>query len=353
MWKVTYPRDGGPHGRLCINYQFFGQYEKALAECQEALRLDPAQLVNYGNFAGIYMNLNRYDDAQRICELAHARHLACPWNYFLAFVRGDSAGMAKELSAAMGKPGDEDILLSAQSDTHFYYGQVALARKFSSMASDSALCSGLRETAALWRVKSALCEAELGNKSAARRAASEALQLSSGRFTKVLAAVILARVGDTTQAKKVVNQLQQSDPANTLLKIYWFPVIEGAVELEQGNPSNAFSSLQAVEPYDLALPSPNEIGTLYPIYLRGQTYLAAHNGPAAAADFRKIIDHRGITLNFVNGALARLGLARAYALQGDTAKAHRAYQDFFGLWKDADPDIPVLKQAKAEYAKLQ
>jgi eukaryotic-like serine/threonine-protein kinase len=353
LWKVTYPRDGGPHGRLCINYQFLGQYEKARVECQEALRLDPAQLINYDNLAGIYMNMNRYDDAQRVCELALARHLACPWKYFLAFVRGDSAGMAKELSAAMGQPDGEDLLLSAQSDTYFYYGQVALAREFSRRASESALRSGFRETAALWRIKSALCEAELGDRSAAKRGASEALQLSSGRFTRVLAAVALARVGDTMQSRKLVKQLEQSDPANTLLKIYWLPVIDAAVQLELGNPSNAFVSLQTAEPYDLALPSPNEIGTLYPVYLRGQAYLATRNGKAGTADFQKILHHQGITLNFVNGALARLGLARAYVLQGDTAKARAAYQDFFALWKDADPDIPILKQAKAEYAKLQ
>jgi eukaryotic-like serine/threonine-protein kinase len=159
------------------------------------------------------------------------------------------------------------------------------------------------------------------------------------------------RKGQMASEKLAV--LQQSDPNDTLLKIYWFPVIDAAVELKQANLSNAFLSLQATAPYDLALPSPNEIGTLYPIYLRGQTYLAARNGPAAAAEFQKVLDHQGITLNFVNGALAHLGLARAYTMQGDTAKAKVAYQDFLTLWKDADPDIPILKQAKAEYAKLQ
>jgi eukaryotic-like serine/threonine-protein kinase len=363
LWKVIYPRDSGPHARLCVNYQFLGHYDKALAECQEALRLDPAHIVNYVNFATIYMNLNRYDDAQHICELALARQLPCSWIYFLDFVRGDTAGMAKELSSAIGRPGEEDAFLSAQSDTHFYYGRLRLAREFSHRAADSALRSGYRETASLWQAKSALCEAELGENAAAKRGITNALQLSSGRITKVLAAIVFARVGDTARAEELLKQLQQSNPANTLLKIYWFPVINTALQLKQGNLSEAFLFLQAAAPYDFALPSPNEIGTLYPVYLRGQACLAAHNGPGAAAEFQKVLDHQGITLNYLNGALARLGLARAYALQAQSAqgtnaeaaraKAHAAYQEFLTLWKDADPDIPILKEAKAEYAKLQ
>ena len=353
LWKGAYPQDGGPRGRLCVNYQFLGQYEKALRECQEALRLDPANDVNYNNFAAIYLNLNRYDDAQRICESAISRSMYCSWPYFLDFVRGDPAGMAKELSSAMGKPGEEDALLAAQADTHCYYGQLRLAREFSRRASDSALRTGFRETAALWLAKEALCEAEIGENSAAKSSIRDALQLSSGRITKVLAAMVAARVGDTDRARKLIKQLERSDPDNTLLKIYWFPVISAAIELKQGNLSNTFSYLRASAPLDLALPSPNEIGTLYPLYLRGDAYLVAHDGTAAATEFETVLNHPGITLNFVNGALARLGLARAYVLEGDSAKAHTAYQDFLTLWKDADPDIPILKQAKAEYAKLQ
>jgi eukaryotic-like serine/threonine-protein kinase len=353
LWKATYPRDSGPHSRLCVNYQFLGQYDKALAECQETLRLDPAHSLNYNNLAGAYMSLNRYGDAQHICDLALARHLSCSFAYFLDFIRGDSPGMAKELSASLGKPGEEDAFLTAQSDTHFYHGQQHLAREFARRAVDSAVRSGFRETASLWRAKTALCEAELGETSVAKREITDALQLSSGRIAKVLAAMVFARVGDGARARKLMRQLEQSDPNNTLLKIYWFPVIDAAVELKQANLSKAFLSLQATAPYDLALPSPNEIGTLYPIYLRGQTYLAARNGPAAAAEFQRVLDHQGITLNFVNSALAHLGLARAYTIQGDTAKAKVAYQDFLTIWKDADPDIPILKQAKAEYAKLQ
>jgi eukaryotic-like serine/threonine-protein kinase len=352
-WKATYPQDPGPHGRLCVNYQFLGQYEKALQECEEALRLDPDNDVNYDNFATIYLNLNRYDDAQRICESAIRRHLYCSLPYSLDFVRGDTSGMAKELSSAMGKPGQEDALLAAQADTHCYYGQWRLAREFSRRASDSALRSGFPETASLWLAKTALCEAEIGENAAAERSARDALRLSAGRFSKVLAAMVAARVGDLAQARKLIKELQGSDPDNTLLKIYWFPVINAAVELKQGNLPDTFSYLRTAAPLDLALPSPNEIGTLYPLYLRGDAYLAAKDGTAAAKQFETILGHPGITVNFVSGALARLGLARAYALQGDSARARTAYESFLRLWENADPDIPILKQAKAEYAKLQ
>jgi tetratricopeptide (TPR) repeat protein len=168
-----------------------------------------------------------------------------------------------------------------------------------------------------------------------------------------LGAIALARIGETSQARGLVKELEQSYPDNTLLRIYWFPVIDASIALQKGNLSNAFGALEAAAPYDLAQPSPNEIGTLYPVYLRGQAYLLAHNGPAAAAEFQRVLDHPGVVLNFVTGALAHLGLARAYVLQGDIANARTAYDDFFMLWKDADSDIPILKQARAEYGTLQ
>jgi eukaryotic-like serine/threonine-protein kinase len=352
LWKAYYPRASGPHGRLCANYEFIGQYEKALAECQEAMRLDPTDAVNYGNLAAVYLNLNRYDDSQRTCDQASSRHLSCAVAYDLAFLRGDSAGMRKELSAATGRPGEEDALLCAQSNTAAFHGQLRQARDFSQRATASALRYGLKEAASLWRVNAALQEEELGESTAAKRGVVDALQMAPNRNVKVLGAVALARIGETVQARKLVKELEQSDPDNTLLKIYWLPVINGAIELKRGNTSNAFIILESAAPYELAQPSPNEIGTLYPVYLRGQAYLVAHDGTAAAEEFQTILDHPGIVTNFVTGALAHLGLARAYSLQGRRDKARVAYQEFFALWKNADADIPVLKQAKVEYAKL-
>jgi hypothetical protein len=180
-----------------------------------------------------------------------------------------------------------------------------------------------------------------------------ALTLAPGRDVKVLAALALARLGETARAKAIVGELEKSDASNTVLKLYWLPTIKAAIELSGGKSVQALVSLEAAAPSELGTPPPFQLGTMYPAYIRGQAYLLAHNGAAAATEFQKFLDHRGIVINFPLGALAHLGLARAYALSGDTAKSRTAYQNFLTLWKDADPDVPILKQAKAEYAKLQ
>ena len=213
--------------------------------------------------------------------------------------------------------------------------------------------SDSKETGALWQASAALREAELGDSASARRGVTAALALSQGRDVKVLAALALARTGDAPGAKKLVEELEKTYPTNTLLKLYWLPTINAAIELSRGNSSQVLVYLEAAAPYELGGPPPLQEGTLYPAYLRGQAYLLAHNGTAAAAEFQKLLDHRGIVLNFVTGAIAHLQIGRAYAMAGDTAKAKAAYQEFFSIWKDSDAEIPILKQAKAEYAKLQ
>jgi hypothetical protein len=217
---------------------------------------------------------------------------------------------------------------------------------------DSAVRNDSKETAALWQVNAALREAEFSNTAAAKQGVEAALPLAPGRDVKVLAALALARIGETARAKRIVDDLEKSFASNSMLKVYWLPTIEAAIELNANNSTQAEVHLEAAAPYELGEPPPLQVGTLYPVYIRGHAQLMAHNGAAAATEFQKFLDHRGITLNFPLGALADLGLARAYALSGDTAKAKAAYNDFFTLWKDADPDIPILQQAKAEYAKL-
>jgi hypothetical protein len=273
--------------------------------------------------------------------------------YELAFLRGNSAQMDQQVAWVAGKPGDEDVLLSAQSDTEAYYGRLTKARDFSRRARDSAVRADSKETAALWQVNGALREAEFGNSEPAKQGVAAALALAPGRDVKVLAALTMARIGDTSRAKAMVEQLEKSDPSNTVLKLYWLPALNAAIELNAGNSAQALVSLEAAAPYELGAPPPFQMGTLYPVYLRGQAYLLSRNGPAAATEFQKFLDHRGIVVNVPLGALAHLDLARAFALSVDTAKARTAYQDFFALWKDADPDIPILKEAKGEYAKLQ
>ncbi len=357
LWMQSYPRDFIPHANLGSNFSALGQYEKAVVETQEALRLAPNNLYEYTNLGLNLLALNRLDDAKAAFDQARARKLE-GWTlrlftYYLAFLQGDSAQMEQQLSWGAGKPGAEDPLLSAQSDTDAYYGRLTKARDFSRRAADSAIRADSKETAALWQVNAALREAEFGNAATAKQGVSAALALAPGRDVKVLAALALARVGDTARAKAMVEQLEKSDPLNTVLKLYWLPTIKAAIELNGGHSAQALVLLEAAAPYETGGPPPFQLGTMYPAYLRGQAYLSARNGSAAATEFQKVIDHRGIVLNFPLGALAHVGLARAYALQGDTPKSRTAYQDFHTLWKDADPDIPILKEAKAEYAKLQ
>jgi len=354
LWTANYPRDFVPHNNLGNAYGSMGQYDKALAEYQEALRLAPT-ISHYSNLGATYVNLNRLEEAKDTFDQALAHKLDSgalrQQIYSLAFLRGDTAQMEQELAWGAGKPGDEDALLSAQSDTEAYYGRMSKARDFSRRAADSAVRADSKEAAALWQVNAALREAELGNTSVAKQGVTAALALSPGRDVKISAALTLARIGAAPRAKTLVEELEKSYPTNTMLKLDGLPTINAAIELSKGNSSQALLDLEAAAPYELG--QAGTMGSVYPAYVRGQAYLQSHNGAAAAAEFQKLLDHRGIVLNFVTGALAHLQIGRAYAMAGDTAKAKAAYQDFLTLWKDADPDIPILKEAKAEYAKLQ
>ena len=352
LWMASYPRDDVPPNNLGANYSAMGQVEKALPEFQEALQLSPDDVSGYSNLGLSYLWLNRLDEAKAQCDQALAHkldglglHLIM---YSLAFLRGDSAQMEQQAAWGAGKPGNEDILLTVQSDTEAYYGRRSKARDFSRRAVDSAVRADAKERAASIQVSAALREAELGDTASARQGVTAALALSPGRDVKEVAALALARIGDTPRATALVGELEKSYAANTLLKLYWLPTINAAIELNKGNSSQALVYLEVAAPYELGI-----AGNLQPAYVRGQAYLLAHNGTAAAAEFQKLLDHRGVVLNYVTGALSHLQLGRAYAMAGDTAKAKSAYQEFFTLWKDADPDIPILKEAKAEYAKLQ
>jgi hypothetical protein len=272
--------------------------------------------------------------------------------YLLDFLRGDATGMEQQLAWAAGKPGDEDLLLSAQSDTEAYYGRMTKAREYSPRAVESAVRADSKETAGLWQANAALREAEIGNDAGARQGVTAALALSTGRDVKIASALALARIGDAARASALAAELQKAEPNNAYLKLYWLPTINAQIELSKNNVAQAVQDLEPTAAHELGGAS-TFINYLYPAYVRGEAYLAARNGTAAAIEFQKVIDHRGIVQNFVTGALAHLQLGRAYAMAGDTAKAKTAYQDFLGIWKDADADVPILKQAKAEYAKLQ
>jgi len=352
LWSADYPRNPSPHVNLGADYARMGQHDKALPEMQEGLRLAPDNVNAYTALAASYLYLNRLDEAKATFDQALARKLddggLRQYMYNLAFLRGDVRQMEEQVTWALGKPGDEDFLLSQQSDTEAYYGRMSQARDFSHRAVDSAGRADSKETAAAWQVDDALREAEVGNVASARHSAAAALALSSGRDVKLQAALTLARIGDVARAKALAEELKRNYPTSTLLNAYWLPSINASIELSRGNSSAALQLLEAAAPYELA-----EGLSLYPAYIRGQAYLLAHNGTAAAAEFQKLLDHRGIVQNSITGALAHLQIGRAYATAGDTAKAKAAYQDFFTLWKDADSDVPILKQARAEYLKLK
>jgi serine/threonine protein kinase/tetratricopeptide (TPR) repeat protein len=353
--SATYPREASTiSSHLGNAYLNLGQFDKALAKFQEGVRLEP-DLAGYINLAAGYTYLNRLEEARSILDQALAQMPDGDFlrinRYSLAFLQGDNAQMEQQLAWASGKPG-EDVLLSMQSDTEAYYGRMSKARDFTRQAVGSAVRSDSKEAAGSWEVNAALREAELGNAALAKQGVAAALALSPGRDVKVIAAFTLARIGEAPRAQTLAKELEKTYPTNTLLKLYWLPSIDAAAEISKGNSSQAIVDLEATAPYELGLTG-MYINYLYPAYVRGQACLLTHDGTAAAAEFQKLLDHKGIVQNFVTGSLAHLQIGRAYAMAGDTAKAIAAYQDFFTLWKDADPDIFILKQAKAEYAKLQ
>ena len=354
LWAKSYPRDPVPHGNLGYIYSALGQYDKAITETEVQQRLEPS-IVGYGNLAGTYINVNRLKEARQTVAEAQQKNfdgLTIRGDlYALAFLSGDAADMDRQVAWGAGRPGEEDQMLNVHADTQAYYGHLEKARDLARRAADSAVRSDAKETGAQWIAFQAVREAEIGNPTAARQAVARALALAPGRDVKVIAAVALARTGETSQSKSILDALQKSEPSNTYLKVYWFPVIEASLALAQQAPDRAIIALEPSLPYELGAPPPGI--SMYPPYLRGLAYLAQKNGPAAAAEFLKFADHPGVIQNFLLGSLARLQLGRAYAISGDTAKAKAAYQDFLTLWKDADPGIPILTEAKAEYAKLQ
>jgi eukaryotic-like serine/threonine-protein kinase len=351
LWARTYPRDNNPLMNLGIIYNLLGDYDKALAQAQEAMKLDPRS-GNYLNLGSSYILVNRLDEARATAQEAQAHNLDTPGIHFnlyvVDFLQHDAAGMEREAAGLMGKPGVEDVMLDLESETAAYGGQFAKARELTRRASDSAQRADEKETAAGYEAGAAVREALVGNMSQAKQQAQAALALSTSIYVEGGSAFVLGLAGDAPQATRLAADVAKRFPENTIVQFVYLPMIHAAAALQSGSATKALEALAPAAPYELGVSS-----SLYPVYLHGEAYLAAHQGSAAAAEFQKILDHACVVQNDLIGALAHLGLARAYALSGDNVKAKSAYQDFLGLWKDADPDIPILKEAKAEYAKLQ
>ena len=356
LWQQTYPRDDLPYIQLGAISFYLGDFEKALEQFRPSLRLEPNNAGNYVCLGETYTTLIRLDEAGAVYKRAEERklegELLLQGRYWLAFLKGDAAQMAQLVSAAMGKPGTEDLLLATQADTEGWYGKLKNAHELTGRAMDSALHNDAKETAAAYQAAAALREVEAGNREQARAEAHAALKLAPNRDVRDMAALALARAGDATGAEKLAAELDKTFPLDTLVQRNWLPTIRAGVALERQDPNRAIELLKVASTAELGLIT-NLAISMCPAYVRGEAYLMLHDGNRAATEFRKFIDHRGVVVNFPWGALARLGLARAYAMEGNTAKARAAYQDFLTLWKDADPDIPILKEAKAEYARLK
>jgi serine/threonine protein kinase/tetratricopeptide (TPR) repeat protein len=359
MYTRIYPREPGPYILLGSDSMGLGQYEKAAVENREALRLEPNGVVPYVNLGQIYLALNRFDAARAITEEAFGRkldHFGLHLNlYALGFFRGDPASMKQQVDWAMGKPSAEGWMLSLESDTQAWFGRLKKARELSRPAVESARHNDEKEPAALWQSNAAIREALFGNEEVARNGAVAALALApESPDAESQSALAFALAGDSARAQSRVDDLDKRFPQNAIYQSVWLPTIRAQMELGHKNAPRSIELLQTAAPYELGMLSGSATNScLYPVYVRAQAYLSAQQGQLAATEFLKILDHRGLLWNCATGALARLGLGRAYALQGDTAKARAAYEDFLTLWKDADADIPVLIAAKAEYAKLQ
>jgi serine/threonine protein kinase/predicted Zn-dependent protease len=358
LWAQTYPRDWVPPDNLGGIYRILGQYDKRLAENRETLRLDPSSAWSYAYLVYPYLNLNRLAEARATADEAQAKQLDSPLLrvglYQLAFLQNDAPGMAQQVTWAAGKSGVEDVLLALEADTAAYSGRLGEARDFSRRAVASAERAEEKETAASYEAAAALREALFGNAAEARQRAASALALSTGRDVKYGAALALALAGDAARAQGLADELAKRFPEDTVVQFNYLPTLHAQLALSRNDASKAIEALQAAAPYELGDPTEAfNFVSLYPVYVRGEAYLAGHQESRAAAEFQKILDHRGVVFNEAIGALAHLSLARAYALQGDTVKARTAYNNLFTLCKAADPDIPLLKQAKAEYATLK
>jgi len=360
-WAATYPRAVVPHDFLSgIVYPPFGKYEKGVEEAQKAIDRDPDFAVGYLTLAYSYVYLDRLEEAENTLQGASERKLEMPDYYVLrydiAFLRDDMAEMARQVSLAQRKSGAEDWIANHQAFVYAYFGQLQEATRMSRQATALALQAAQRERAGLYEAGTAVREALFGNLAAARQSAIAALELSKGRDVEYGAAIALALSGDQSRAEALMNDLKKRFPEGTSVQFSYLPTLRAVVDLEQGKPSSAIGALQTAIPGELGAPGSSYFGffgALYPVFFQGEAYLAAHKGAEAAAEFQRILDHRGIVVSDPIGALAHLQLGRAYALSGDKTKARSSYEDSLKLWKDADPDIPILKQAKSEYASLQ
>jgi DNA-binding winged helix-turn-helix (wHTH) protein/tetratricopeptide (TPR) repeat protein len=359
-WEQTYPHDPNAHGFLAgAVYPVLGKYEQALEEAQKMLELEPEFPVSYNLVSLGYIPLGRLEEAQQMLELASKRKMQMPdlvvGRYQVAFLKGDVPGMANAVAMAAKTPGAEDVMANQESFGAAYSGHLEQARSRSAGAVQMAKQAGQKERAALFESGAAVREGFFWNAAAARKSAAAALALSKGKEVEYGAAFAEGLVGDAGAAQTMADDLERRFPEDTSVKFYYVPVLRALAALGHHNAEKAIEALQVSSQYELGEPQSSFFGffgVMYPVSVRGQAYLALHQGAQAAVEFQKIVDHPGIVISDPVGTLARLQLGRAYLMAGDQAKAKAAYRDFLNLWKDADSNIPILEQARSEYARL-
>jgi tetratricopeptide (TPR) repeat protein len=353
----TYPHDESVQIYLWYIYLICGDYARADAAAKRAFEINPDSSNNYVSLMYCDQYLGRLDQAKAAAEQSRAKKLNSPWYplilYVVDFLQNDPAGMAQQAAATVGIPGVEDQMFFVESDTAADHGKFGQARELARRAADSARRAQENETAAEYAGHNSVREALVGLAEVAKEDAQSALKSIKGKHGEGFSAIAFALAGDMTDANRAIEDLTKRFPQDTVVQTRYLPMARSALALNSGNAQAALDALTAAAPYELGHTNEDFTFAVYPVYFRGQAYLAEKNGDAAAAEFQKILDHAGVVGNEPIGALAHLGLGRAYSLSGNTVKAKTEYQDFLTLWKDADPDIPLLTQARAEYAKLQ
>jgi TolB-like protein len=359
LWLQDYPRAAQPRNLLGGPvYLQLGAYQKAVEQGEEAVRGHPDLPIGYAQIIWGYTAQGHLDDAKDAYQRGVAQKidsvfLSLPL-YPLDFLAGDSAGMEKLVAESAGKPGVEDAFLANDALTAAYSGHLGKARDLAKQSEASVQSPDEKEAAASYAASAALIEALFGNAAEARQQAAKTLRLSTARDNEYAAALALGFAGDTAQTESLAKDLAKRLPDDTVAQFNYLPTLAAQIAINRNEPAKAVDDLQPAAAYELGGPGSGFFAFLagYPVYVRGEAFLAARKGSAAAAEFQKIIDHAGVVLNEPIGALAHLQLARAYALEGDAAKSRAAYQQFLALWKDSDPDIPAMTQAQSEYARL-
>ena len=359
LWAQIYPREQVPAINLGVIYQTLGQHDKSLAEYREAFRLGPTESLNFGNLVNGYVHMKRLEEARVVANEALLKNLDSAdlrlGLYQIAFLKNDLAGMAQQVEWSLGKPGKESAVLALEASTAAYYGKLAAAREFDRQAAASAGRADEKEGAAGCEATAALWEALYGNAAAARQHSAVAVAASKGRDAQYVSALALAVIGDSARAEALADDLEKRYPYDTIVRFNYLPTLRAQVALHFSNGgAKAVEILVAASPYELGVSGSSTFWTnLYPVYVRGEAFLAAGQGAQAAGEFQKILDWPGVVVNEPIGALAYLGLARSLALAGKAAESRASYESFFSVWKEADGDVPILTRAKMEYAKLR